>query len=797
MDEQSKIIYNLSVLEQWLDHNLTAYNQVQLDQSNVITNLQESLKACSSDCCIQSIIIPKIEEYMRRSVAPKFWSKFINANDYDEKHGFQNFKIAVDQLYIESSMLLPIFRKLDTNGPCKNVNCMHSKTTTVDYFKLLIKSSLLGQIPLYHSVIVEHFYKTAFNVFCNIEASSTADDSRNTFSEFCEGCGQEQNNCQCQTIVDIFHETNKKLIELGLLERLVGSILTSLIHIRIESHVSNICNKAFDRSQIEPLKNWLETVVVNWLTRIYSGGSSKSMSLDFKIQNAINTFKQKLCYFLYETYTRIRIDQLFNIVIDFPDSKPAIDDLRNCLERTDLRKHLMLSLRKALKTRLLHPGVSTPDILTAYIAAIKALRQLDPTGVLLETITEPIKVYLRGREDTVRCVVSGLLDESSTSELADELVKGEGIIKLNNDCSFQKNDKEDWESWSPDPVDADPSEVATTSKNLRRDSDIISMLVNIYGSQDLFVNEYRTLLADRLLTQLNYQTEREHRYLELLKRRFGDQQLHYCEVMIKDICDSKKINDRIHKDDNNYKSEAAIFSTSALILSAQFWPPFKEDWKLELPNLVQQQLKKYVKAFETLKGSRTLCWKSHLGNVNIDIETQDRKLNLNVSPIHATIILHFQDKSEWSLDQLSEVMHVPTTVLRRKIGYWVSQGLLLETSRGTFTLQEECSSSSPKNDNLNSAALDVIDDEELESVMASASDQREEELQVFWSYIVGMLTNLDSMPLERIHQMLKMFASQGSGAVECGLPELRHFLDKKVREHQLLYSGGLYKLPKQ
>jgi anaphase-promoting complex subunit 2 len=59
-----------------------------------------------------------------------------------------------------------------------------------------------------------------------------------------------------------------------------------------------------------------------------------------------------------------------------------------------------------------------------------------------------------------------------------------------------------------------------------------------------------------------------------------------------------------------------------------------------------------------------------------------------------------------------------------------------------------------------------------------------------------MLTNLDSLPLERIHQMLKMFASQGPTAVECSLQELRHFLDRKVREHKLLFSGGFYRLPK-
>jgi hypothetical protein len=35
-----------------------------------------------------------------------------------------------------------------------------------------------------------------------------------------------------------------------------------------------------------------------------------------------------LLQYLYETYTRARIEQLFNIIIEFPDSQPALEDLR-------------------------------------------------------------------------------------------------------------------------------------------------------------------------------------------------------------------------------------------------------------------------------------------------------------------------------------------------------------------------------------------------------------------------------------------------------------------------------------
>ncbi|XP_023245836.1 anaphase-promoting complex subunit 2 [Copidosoma floridanum] len=770
----------------------------------------KELQALSKNFCLQSLVVPKIEEHLRKSVAPKFWSHFID--EADEQRGFQAFTSSVNDLYHDSSLLLPTIKHLIAAGSCTREICPFSQGDLVEHFKLLIRSTLLSQIPLYHTRIIEHFYKTAFNVFCSIESSNgnsgITGESKNSnkakstprqlrqpekkddeLELVCEGCSQESRRCQCQAIVDIFHETNKMLIELDLLERLVGNVLTSLIHIRIESHVRRVCERSFDTSQLEPLEHWLETVVVNWLTRIYSGGSSRSVALEPRLRRAVNSFKQKLNYFLYETYTRARIEQLFNIVIEYPDSRAAVDDLRACLERTALRQWLVSSLRAAFKTRLLHPGVSTPDILTAYISAIKALRQLDPSGLLLETVAEPIKQYLRSREDTVRCVVSGLLDEPSASDLADELAQGGEALQLDVSDSFQES-TEDWENWQPDPIDTGPNLYHHLRK--RRVADILSMLIGIYGSQDLFVSEYRTLLADRLLSQLNYQTDRELRHLELLKRRFGEQQLHHCEVMIKDIYDSKRIDGNIQLE-RNYDASQASFSTSALILSAQFWPPFKEDWKLDLPDFVQAQLDRYVRAYEALKGNRTLCWKAHLGSVNLDIETRDRSLNLNVSPIHATIILHFQEQPQWSLEQLADLMHVPATVLRRKIGFWVSQALLVETQRDTFVLQEELS---PGQHLPGRQLAQKASDEEAESVMASASDQREEELQVFWSYIVGMLTNLDSMPLERIHQMLKMFASQGSGAVECGLPELRHFLDKKVREHQLLFSGGLYKLPR-
>lgn len=763
----NKISYAYPILNDniFSDCTTTEYDEIQ----QIIVGLGVQAR-------IRDLVLINLEKYLRQHVAPQFWSKFTKVDE--EVKGFQLFKSAVNDLFDSVSSFSAMLRRLTTlNNSCCDNKPIFGEKDVVLGFKLILRATLLSQLPLDFQVIINQFYKLSFNVFDNEYENSDMSEE-----VMCNGCWNDYSECNCAYIVKVFHETNRKLMELQLLERLAGQVLTNFIQMRIESHIQKLCTGTFDVSHISFLENWLDTTVMSWLTRIYCAGSSKPPPDDKNIQNAISKFKQKLSYYLYHSYTRLRIDQLFNIIIEYPDSQPAVDDLKLCLEKTDLRSTLCKKLQTALETRLLHPGVNTPDILTAYVSTIRALRHLDASGVILETVTKPVRSYLRNREDTVRSVVSSLTEDGAGSELAEELAK----FAAETDGDADKD--EAWEEWNPDPVDADPK----VNSNDRRANDIISMLVNVYGSKELFVNEYRTLLADRLLAQSVINTDKEIRYLELLKLRFGESQLHFCEVMLKDISDSKRINSLVHQD-ANFEALNKKFTSNAMILSAQFWPPFKDE-SLELPDEIKQHLQAYTKSFEALKGNRTLSWKPHLGNVNIEIEIGEKKLDLTVSPFNATLIMHFQNKPEWSLDELHQVMKVPVTVLRRKITYWQSMGLISERTTDYFVLVDG-SDAGKAHVSTNQVQEMICEDDEAESVMASAHDQREGELQVFWSYIVGMLTNLDSLPLDRIHQMLKMFASQAPGA-ECSLQELRQFLDTKVRTHQLVFQGGMYKLPK-
>lgn len=63
------------------------------------------------------------------------------------------------------------------------------------------------------------------------------------------------------------------------------------------------------------LFQWLDTVVLNWLTRIYNQGSLKIDAQNARVKDVLKEFRVKLEYYLYETYAHIIIDQFFTVII--------------------------------------------------------------------------------------------------------------------------------------------------------------------------------------------------------------------------------------------------------------------------------------------------------------------------------------------------------------------------------------------------------------------------------------------------------------------------------------------------
>ncbi|XP_058031243.1 anaphase-promoting complex subunit 2 [Ahaetulla prasina] len=726
---------------------------------------------------LQEWLLEVLQRDLQARLAPEFWSRAGGEAPCSPARLLEAFALLRRRLerYLRGLALLEEW--LRPEGLCRPGGPRERA-------EALLRAVLFFAAPAGFPQAVRRFYGRSFRSYMQQQQQPGGGEEEEEESAGC-GCGEEP--CSCPLAAEQFQQLNGILQELNLLERVSADAVTHVLHRMIEERVERRCRGEYERSFLAEFQEWIEKVI-GWLSRVFLQESAATLPSPAASSSSSSTLKRWRCHvqgFFYRLYASMRIEELFSIIRDFPESKPAVEDLKYCLERTNQRQELLTSLKSALELRLLHPGVNTADIITLYISAIKALRELDSSMVILEVACEPIRKYLRTREDTVRQIVAGLTgDAEGSADLANELSKADPVT-LENDQESE-DDYSDPEDWVPDPVDADPGK----SSSKRRSSDIISLLVSIYGSKDLFINEYRTLLADRLLHQCNYSAEREIRNVELLKLRFGEAQMHYCEVMLKDMADSRRINANIRDEEQKLpEQERPPFSLEATILSSEFWPPLKEE-KLELPGPIKEAMEAYAKKYEKLKAMRTLNWKHHLGLVDLELELADRTISLSVSPVHAAVILHFQEKSTWTLEELSEAVKVPAASLRRKMTLWLQQGVLREEPPGTFTVIEE-----ELKDQAEKVVL-IDSDEEGDSAMASQADQKEEELQLFWTYIQAMLTNLECLSLERIHSMLKIFVMTGPMVTEIDIQELQVFLQKKVRDQQLSYSGGVYRLPK-
>ena len=113
--------------------------------------------------------------------------------------------------------------------------------------------------------------------------------------------------------------------------------------------------------------------------------------------SALQAWANELDFRVDEMLCMVRIQELFDMIADIPDSFPAVTELRQALDRTQQYGRLAEALRQTLTRRILPPGATTTQILEIYISTIKVLRLLDPSDVVLEAVTGPVRQYLQNR----------------------------------------------------------------------------------------------------------------------------------------------------------------------------------------------------------------------------------------------------------------------------------------------------------------------------------------------------------------------------------------------------------------
>lgn len=144
---------------------------------------------------------------------------------------------------------------------------------------------------------------------------------------------------------------------------------------------------------------WFEAGVITWLSILESHCEKDTHDdkeeLTFQID--LSSCRTQLKHHIYECIMNERgARHMFQIIIDYPESRHGgvLDDLKRCVSVVGKRHLIIDNVRTEFNKRLLHPGVGTTEILAAFINAIRVLRYLDSTGVMMELACHNVKQFL-------------------------------------------------------------------------------------------------------------------------------------------------------------------------------------------------------------------------------------------------------------------------------------------------------------------------------------------------------------------------------------------------------------------
>lgn len=144
---------------------------------------------------------------------------------------------------------------------------------------------------------------------------------------------------------------------------LTEDIVLGMIHTRVQHRITSLCGAQFDQSYLERLIEWVTCEIMPWIKTL--------IKRECKVNEIARRWEAGIQCYVYDRFANLRISELFDIIIEFPDSTCAVVDLRNCLDHTLQHRELIVSLTQAIRKRLLHPGANTSQIIDIYILAIK------------------------------------------------------------------------------------------------------------------------------------------------------------------------------------------------------------------------------------------------------------------------------------------------------------------------------------------------------------------------------------------------------------------------------------------
>ena len=606
------------------------------------------------------------------------------------------------------------------------------------------------------------------------------------------------------------------LHSVGLLSGVADSLSCQLIERRVRDDGGE-----WNESRLQSLLDYSADTVAPFIAQLSSPSPSVAPSSG---QSSLLSHTRRL-------YCGHLIAHIFDLIISYPTSLPALSDLAATLSHTHLHHSLTTSLLSALHARLLLPSTSTTDLLLTLISIKRAMRLVDTDEVIGEQAVRLVSQYVRKRPDCVRRVMAMLVGKTSKraeargageegeegeGEVEDEEGGGDLSAELDNEPEKDQSDDSDAEDapvptsllkasaptnlspdhqkphpfsavtlntsvpldstalepWQPDPLSAHPTLVSKVGRH----DELLAVLFGLAETTDELMDEYRSLLASRLIDGDGYARDDEVIRNERMKGRVGDEQIRGAEVMVRDIENSRRVVARVNKELDGApidsvrslllttQPSAVVAASLALterwslyFLSHEFWPAPLIEPSLALstftpPTLYHTLHTVAAATYHRLFKPRAIRWLPLLGSVDVTVELADREVRMTCDPLAATVLSVFEgDSVRWSVLEVCErvgLAEAEAGVVRSRLGWWMARSVLREREGRYEVIETRGSEDTFEGDDSYTAG-----DEEREAAKPAGGDSAEVGL-----YVVSTLTTMGPrLSLSQLHNYLKRF----------------------------------------
>lgn len=552
-------------------------------------------------------------------------------------------------------------------------------------------------------------------------------------------------------------------------------------------------------------------------------------------------------YSLFEKqFLRIRTKQAFEIfVINYPSSKPTILEMRKLLVNSKQLRKIVVVFLLEFEQRILNPSVTTVEALLAYVKCVKAFLALDSSGRYLQSISSFVRTGFQERSDLVTVLLYAILDLPSTQlaeasqaqldpvsleALAEEFKKSD--LAIDDDSSSINGSKgaiadsasfgdslpyeevmEQFLTWTPDSLVLSPQ-----SSNKRFSShSLLDILMELFESKDFFISEFLKLQTKRLLSLKYYRLDKNwSNCLQILKKKLskglpvttigiapsgqpgGDthsddySNINYIDVMLWDVKCSLELCQQMHQVSG---LDPRIYPK---FISYLYW---NYHWdtsnSFELPQGLEQELEKYCRVYSEVRPGRSLKLCKDQGLVELELDFEDgRKLCLDVTLEQYAVIQQFdqdQKASRITAEDVSTSLRMELSKAKSALRFWVEKGVLLFENE-SYAIQEFKREDGPE-DHHSIASGSIKSMAERQDSVTEEENQVLSILNNVWPFIQGMLTNLGSMKVEKIHSFLKVTAPKELGYSVVTQSHLDFYLSSLVEEEKLENTtNGSYKL---